>query len=84
MNGNSELSGSSSGAELCLCKAPIKSLNAITNSGENSNLVLDRLQANWPKTRLLWPGAGRATWPLLVGREDVCFFAPIHPMARAL
>ena len=59
MNGNSELSVSSSEAELRLRKASVKSLNAATNSGENSNLVLNKLQADkWAKDRLLWPVYG--------------------------
>lgn len=29
-------------------------------------------------------GGGGATWPLLAGRDDASFFAPVHPMALDL
>ena len=56
MNGRSELSVSKSEGELCVMKVSVKSLQVATNSGENSNLVLDNLQADsGPKAGLLWP-----------------------------
>ena len=83
VNNNSELSVSSSEAELCLCKVSVESLNAAANSGENSNQILDKLQADkwakdWAAVACVWWGSA---WPLLVGREKASFFAPIHPMA---
>lgn len=56
MNGRSKLSVSKSEGELCIMKVSVKSLQVATNSGENSNLVLDNLQADsGPKAGLLWP-----------------------------
>lgn len=81
-NNKQQLSVSSSEAELCLHKASIKSLNAATNSDENSNRVLDKLRAEkWAKEQAVACLRQGATWPLLEGREDASFFTCVYPMA---